>query len=287
MYLIVILLLLFIVGIFIYTWYEFRIKLKLHIDLKSPKLNKDLKLIKKYLKTSDNLKIASWYMPVINPRAVLILVDGYKEVNEDKIRMFSHAQYLKKAGYSTLLIDLRSFGKSDGNKITFGVNEWKEVETAYDYMKSLSENKDKKIGFFGISMGGVISIITSAITGKGDFIIASTPYANFESLFDFQIRKRKLPSFIFLPFLRVAGLLEFGFNYEHYAAINMVGKVNVPIFITSAKHDQIVNFNDARDIYDKANNPKEYWQTNTSHRAFQDNPKVFQKKILSFLSKYV
>ena len=287
MYLIVILLLLFIVGIFIYTWYEFRIKLKLHIDLKSPKLNKDLKLIKKYLKTSDNLKIASWYMPVINPRAVLILVDGYKEVNEDKIRMFSHAQYLKKAGYSTLLIDLRSFGKSDGNKITFGVNEWREVETAYDYMKSLSENKDKKIGFLGISMGGVISIITSAITGKGDFIIASTPYANFESLFDFQIRKRKLPSFIFLPFLRVAGLLEFGFNYEHYAAINMVGKVNVPIFITSAKHDQIVNFNDARDIYDKANNPKEYWQTNTSHRAFQDNPKVFQKKILSFLSKYV
>ena len=34
-------------------------------------------------------------------------------------------------------------------------------------------------------------------------------------------------------------------------------------------------------------NPKEYWQTNTSHGAFKDNPKEFQKKVLSFLSKYI
>lgn len=283
----VVLLLVIILGIFIYTWHELHSKLKLHIDLRNPKLSKNLKLIKKYLKTSDGIRIDSWYMPVKNPKAVLILVDGYKELKEDKIRMFNHAEYLRKSGYSTLLIDLRSFGKSSGNKITFGVNEWKEVEAAYDYMKSLSENKNKKIGFLGISMGGVVSIITSAITGKGDFIIASTPYASFESLFDFQIRKRGVPSFIFLPILRAAALFELGFNYEYYTAINMVGKINVPIFITSAKHDQVVNSSDAKHIYDKANRPKEYWQTNASHRIFKDNPLAFQNKILNFLSKYI
>ena len=287
MHLITVSLLLFIVGIFVYTWYELHSKLKLHIGLKNPKLSKDLKLIKKYLKTKDGIRIASWYMPVKNPKAVLILVDGYKEFDEDRVRRFDHAEYLRKAEYSTLLIDLRSFGKSEGNKITFGVNEWKEVETAYDYMKSLAENKNKKIGFLGISMGGVISIITSAITGKGDFIIASTPYANFKSLFDFRIRKRGLPSFMFLFVLRAVALFELGFNYEYYTAINMVKKVRVPILITSAKHDQVVNANDAKYIYDKANAPKEYWQINTSHRAFKDNPLVFQKKILAFLSKYV
>lgn len=287
MQIIINLIVLFILGLFIYTWYELHSKLKLHIDLKNPKLSKDLKLIKKYLKTSDGIRIYSWYMPVKNPKAVLILVDGYKEVNEDKVRMFGHAEYLKKAGYSCILIDLRSFGKSSGNKITFGVNEWKDVEAAYDYIKSLPENKNKKIGFLGISMGGVISIITKAITGKGDFIIVSTPYASFESLFDFQIRKRGLSSFVFLPILRIVALFEFGFNYEYYTAINMVGKVNVPIFITSASNDQIVNCHDAKYIYDKANTPKEYWQTNTSHRIFIDNPKVFQKKILNFLSKHI
>ena len=286
MYLISFALILSALGIITYTWYEFRSKLKLHVNLKSPLLSKKLKLIKKYLKTTDGIRICSWYMPVKNSKAVLILVDGYKEVNDDKIRMFGHAEYLRKAGYSTLLIDLRGFGKSSGNKTTFGVKEWKEVETAYDYLKTLSENKNKKIGFLGISMGGVISIIAKAITGKGDFIIASTPFANFKSLFDFQIRKRGLPSFLFLPILRTVALFELGFNYEHYTAINMVGRVNAPMLITSAKHDRIVNSEDAKHIYDKANRPKEYWQTNTTHRTFKDNPLVFQNKILNFLSKY-
>ena len=278
---------LLILGLFIYTWYEAHSKLKLHIDLKNPKLNKDLKLTKKYLMTSDGLKIASWYMPVKNPKAVVILIDGYKETDEDKVRMFDHAEYLRKAGYSCILIDLRSFGESEGNKITFGIKEWKEAERAFDYINSLPENKNKKIGFLGISMGAVVSIITKAITAKGDFIIALTPYANFKSLFDFRIRKKGLPSFLFLPILRIVALFEFCFNYEYYTAINMIKKVNVPIFIISAKHDNIVNSHDAKYIYDKANHPKEYWQANTSHRIFKDNPKELQEKILNFLSKYI
>ena len=261
-------------------------KLKLHIYLKNPKLSKDLQFIKIDLKTSDGVKISSWYMPVKNPKAVLILVDGYKETNEEKIRMFGHAEYLRKAGYSCILIDLRSFGESEGNKITFGVNEWKEAEAAYDYVKGLPENKNKKIGFLGISMGGVISIITKGMTGKGDFIIALTPYANFKSLFGFRIRKKKLPSF-FLPILRIVALFELGFSYEHYTAINMIKKVDVPIFIGSAKFDQIVNSFDAKLLYDVARNPKEYWQANTSHRIFIDSPKELQKKVLGFLSKYI
>lgn len=287
MQIIAILIILFILGIFIYTEYEFRSKLKVHTDLKNPKLSKDLKLIKKYLKTSDNFKISSWYMPVNDPKAVLILVDGYKELDEDKIRMFGHAEYLRKKGYSTLLIDLRGFGESSGDKVTFGVNEWKDVEAAYDYVKTLPENKNKKIGFLGISMGAVVSIITKGLTGKGDFIVAVAPYANFKSLFDFRIRKKRLPTFLFLPILQTLALFELGFNYEYYAAINMVKKVRVPIFITSAKHDKIVNSHDAKYIYDKANSPKEYWQTNTSHRVFKDNPKELQKKILGFLAKYI
>ena len=287
MYLIIILPILCIIGIFIYTWYEFHSKLNLHIDLKSPKLNKNLTVIKKFLKTRDGLKIASWYIPVTNPKAVIILIDGYKEQEQDKVRIFDHAEYLQKAGYSCILIDLRSFGESQKDKVTFGVSEWKEVQAAYDYLKTLPENKNKKIGFLGISMGAVISIITKGITGKGDFIIAVAPYANFKSLFDFRLRKKRLPSLLFLPVLQVLAIFELGFNYEYYTATNMVGKVDVPIFIASAKHDKIVNPHDAKYVYDKANTPKEYWQANTSHGIFKDNPEEFKKIVLNFLSKYI
>jgi esterase/lipase len=201
--------------------------------------------------------------------------------------MFAHTEYLKSAGYSTLIIDLRSFGESDGKKISLGVNEWRDVEAAYDYLKSLPENINKKIGFLGISMGATVSIVTKGVTGKGDFIIASTPYSSFKSLFDFRLSKMRLPSFLFLPILRIVALFELGFNYGKYTAINMINKMNVPIFIISAKQDKIVNLNDAKIIYDKAANPKEYWQSNSPHEVFRYNPQEFKKRVLGFLLKYV
>ncbi len=285
---VIIIFILFILGVFIYTWYEFHFALRSHALVKKPILNKSFKLIKKTLTASDGIKISSWYIPVKNPKAVVILVHGYREINADKTRMLAHADYLKKAEYSTLLIDLRSFGESEGNKITLGVNEWKDIEAAYDYVKTLVENKNKKIGFYGKSMGGVASIIAKGITGKGDFIITLTPYASFKSLFSFQLTQKGYFVSFFLPFLRLAGLFELGLNFEKYAPINLIKKINVPIFIIGAKYDDMVPKDDAKYLFDNANNPKEFWQATTSHdEIFRKNPTVFQKKILGFLSKYI
>lgn len=287
MYLIAVILLLLIIGIFIYTWRELHVGLKHHNSTSKLIFSKDLKLIEKYLTTSDGVKISSWYIPVKNPKAIVILVHGYKEVNANKARMLIHAKYLKKEKYSTVLIDLRSFGQSKGTAVSLGINEWKDIEAAYDYAKSLPENKNKKIGFFGKSMGGVSSIITKGVSGKGDFIIALTPYSSFKSLFNFQLKQKGYHTTIFLPFLRFAAFFELGFNYEKYAPINLINKINVPIFITSAKRDEIVPPQDGKKIYDKANTPKEFWQSDTIHTTFSNDPIELEKKVLSFLSKYV
>ena len=209
-------------------------------------------------------------------------------MNEDKIRLLPHAEYLNSAGYSTILIDLRSFGKSEGDKTSLGIQEWKDVEAAYDYAKSLPENKNKKIGFYGKSMGGVTAIITRALTDKGDFIIALTPYASFGGLFNFQLKQKGYYIPIFLPLLHLAGLFEFGFGFERYAPISLIKKIKVPIFIAGAKYDDAVPKKDAKRLFNKANSPKEFWDAPTDHdEIFRQNPEEFKKNILSFLLKYV
>ncbi len=275
-----------IIVIFIFTWYQFRSNLKHRGDIKLPK-EKNLKLITKYLITSDGVKISYWYVPVKNPKAIVILIHGFKEANANKSRMLVHAKYLKENRYSTFLIDLRSFGQSDGKKVSLGINEWKDIKAAYDYVKSRPENKNKKIGFFGKSMGGVAAIITKGITGKGDFIIALTPYASFKSLFNFQLKQKGYYPPIFLPFLHASALLELGFNYEKYSPINLIEKINAPIFITSAKKDEIVPSKDAKKIFDKASKPKEFWQSDTVHTTFSNDPLELKKRVLSFLSKNI
>ena len=91
-----------------------------------------------------------------------------------------------------------------------------------------------------------------------------------------------------MPLLHLAGLFEFGFGFERYAPINLIKKIKVPIFIAGAKYDDMVPKKDAKRLFNKANNPKEFWDAPTNHdEIFRQNPEEFKKNILSFLLKYV
>ncbi|HVZ11624.1 MAG TPA: alpha/beta hydrolase [Patescibacteria group bacterium] len=278
--------LLILLAIFSYTSYRAHAALALHVSPGTDTPAKyGLKYQDRYFMTSDNVKIASWYIPVKDSKAVVILVHGFQSSQGGKALMLSHAQYLNKAGYSTLLIDLRSMGYTAGNKVTLGINEWKDAEAAYDYAKSLPENKGKKIGFMGNSMGAATSLIERGITGKGDFVIASVPYANFTSLLKFQIEREGLPPLVFYPFLRLSTAIELGLHYAYYSPANWVGKIDVPVFLISAAHDNEVNSLDAKSLYNEVHAPKEYWQANAGHDIYKDQPQQFKTKVLAFLSK--
>ena len=237
------------------------------------------------LVASDKIKLTTWYIPVAKPKAVLILVHGFSIIG-GRPHMLGHAKYLSEAGYSTLLLNLRSFGNSQGNKITLGVNEWKDLVAAYDYLKSLPENRNLKIGYMGVSMGASTSIITVGHTQKGDFIIASVPYSSFDSLFKIQIKEAGLPIWLFYPFLKLAAFLELGWDYQKYNPVNNISRVNVPqlLFLSSSDEN---NGNEGIELFQKANPPKELWSYQGGHDIHGENPTEFKNKVLNFLEKHI
>lgn len=275
-------------GIFFYTWYRLHTAFHVHVGVNEDHILKYKAKDHKthYFTTSDGVKIASWYFPIKKPKAVVILIHGYVKDFGGKPLMLGHIEYLGKAGYSTLVIDLRSVGESEGSKVSMGIHEWKDVAAAYDYAKSLPENKTIPVGFLSISMGAATTIIAAALSQKGDFVIASVPYASFTRMFDFQVKKEKLYAPIFLPPLLLAAHFELGWNYEQYAPINLISRIHAPILLFSAKHDDFVHGNDATSLYEKANQPKEYWQANTRHDIFTEDTNQAIEKVLSFLKKY-
>lgn len=274
-----------ILGIFLYTWSQLHSSLAVHITPNKELIAKfPLPYEKRSFKTSDGVRIASWYLPVKDSKGVVILVHGYSSKDGGKAFMLPHAKYLRDANYSTLLVDLRSAGDSDGNKVTLGVTEWKDLVAAYDYLKTLPENDGKKIGFFGISMGAVTAINEVGESGKGDFVIASVPFSSFDSLYSWQIAKRGLPVPIFLPFLKIAAIIELGPGYEHFSAGNLIKKVKVPVLIIQAKKDQSLNPKDPKTIYDLASLPKEIWQVDSDHDVYDEKPGEFKEKVLKFLN---
>jgi len=266
------------IGFFCKSYFYLYRELNIHateINSNSPLLQKaELK----YHLGHDSQKIAFYSFPVKKPKAAIILVHGYSNPG-GKNQMLDHVDYLNKAGYSAYLLDLRSFGDSDGQKISLGTKEWLDVLSFYDYLRLLPENKNLKIGYFGFSMGASASITALAQSGKGDFLIASVPFASPESLYSFRLKQNKVSSF----FTKLALRTQLGFSYPQYSAINNISKIHVPLLIFQATKDEFVNSQDAKNLYDLANSPKEFWSADSGHDIYATLPQEFQQYVLSFL----
>lgn len=271
--------------LFGYTWFRLRWYVDMHSTSGKVNLPVDLSPHTEYVMSSDGLKIAYWYFPVKNAKAVIILVHGYSNPGGKSLAT-SHVSYLRDAGYSTVLIDLRAHGESDGHQITLGMTEWKDVSAMTEKMRSLPENQSLKIGLYGVSMGAATSIVTAGTTHQADFVIASVPYKSINSLFEYQIQQQGYPSAIFLPLMKLAAKLEFPANYLNYTPEKNIKNIHVPILILAAAHDKEVKPQDAKDLFNSANQPKEFYEIDSPHDIFWYQPDEFKKRVLDFLKKY-
>lgn len=235
----------------------------------------------------DGTKLNGWYIPAVKPKAALVLVHGYTTDTGGKTRILPHAQYLHNAGYSLFLPDLRSFGESDGSKISFGVKEWQDVVASHDFVKQMPELKNKKVGLYGISMGASTVLVAAGRSGKGDFVVASVPYASIDKMFKYQTKMEKLPVALIFPFLKLSAYTEFGLEYDKYSPEKVVGNITVPVLFHGSFKDEMVAPGDASDLFSLAKGKKEFFQTNTHHDAHLESPKKFEEKTLSFLEKII
>jgi dienelactone hydrolase len=167
----------------------------------------------------------------------------------------------------------------------FGTREWYDSQAVYTALRSKPENAKKKIGFFGLSMGGATCLTTVGKTGYGDFVIASVPYASLDNLFRFQIKKTGFPIFPSFYFMKIAAMIEFGFNYDMFSPMNMIKNIHVPILIFSALHDEKVGNAGTKQLFQAANQPKIFWEAPTSHDIHRYASEEFERRIVTFLHK--
>lgn len=268
-----------------FTWYQLSLDLNHRFDVNANDLPKPEVPYKNVsLRTSDNINIAGWYIPAENPKAAVIVVHGY---TSGKSEMLAHADYLHEAGYSALLIDLRGNGESGGDRVTLGIEEWKDLEAAYDYMKSLPENNNKKIGFLGDSMGASTSIIAVGKTGKGDFVVALVPYADYARLFGFQA---DLQGFGLIPGVKYFAVLAANFaikpGYQQLSPGKMIKNIHAPVLIVWSEKDEEVGPDQGSHLFQIANPPKEEWEASAGHDVMNEDSEGLKKRVLEFLEKY-
>ena len=218
-----------------------------------------------YLTTPDGKKINAWYVPAGKQNPLMILCHGNGGTVSDrleKIRIYNSL------GVSVLAFDYRGFGKSGGKPSEKGT--YLDVETMYNYAVSELKTAPEKLIIYGESLGCAVATELTLKKKAAALIFDS----GFTSTVDIGNRH-----FSWLP-------IRFMVSYK-YDNLAKIADIHVPVLVMHSLDDELIPFDMARRIFEKANEPKEFLQMTGTHAAgYLTTGARYIEKVREFLLKH-
>ncbi len=179
------------------------------------------------LTTEDGFRLASWEVKADDPRGIVIFLSGIH--NPSVTAFFGHAKMLADNGYSSLLIEMRSHGKSEGDKIYVGTREYLDTKAGVQYIQSKKEYDNVPVMVLGVSMGGATAINSIGEIPEIDGLISISAFSSWPDAFCDNMVNMGMPSFLAAiekPFVKLYMGFEYGFGSLKINPLNEIKKLN-------------------------------------------------------------
>ncbi|MCL4246950.1 MAG: prolyl oligopeptidase family serine peptidase [Anaerolineae bacterium] len=191
----------------------------------------------------DGLTIDGWYVPGPSDTGRLsgntvILVHGLGRCKRSPSILLP-AGMLYRAGYNTLLIDLRDHGDSqvEDGRYAGGTEEYRDVLGAWDWLVNERSIPPERIGLFGTSLGAATVLIAFGEEPRVAAVWEDSSFADIQSAVDAELTRFGLPT-VLAPGGLLIGKLVAGDDITAYSPQAGVAKANGrPIFITHGTDD--------------------------------------------------
>ena len=118
--------------------------------------------------TTDDVRIAGWYIPSSNGAAV-VLRHGSGSTRSD---VLEQAASISRGGYGVLLTDARGHGQSGGRAMDFGWYGDADTAAAVTFLAGQPDVDHDRIGVVGMSMGGEEAIGAAAADPRIRAVVA-------------------------------------------------------------------------------------------------------------------
>ncbi len=235
----------------------------------------------------EELTLRGWYLPVEGSEQVIIMVHGADGNRADpSIGMLDIASGLVEHGYNVLMFDLRGHGESDGNRMSAGQYEKRDLLGAVDYVKGLGL---EHIGVLGFSMGAVTALMATAENGDIDAVVADSSFADLKDMMGPEFSKRtKFPEF-FLPPLLFMVKIMYGVDFRAIKPVELVSEITPrPILFIHGELDDTVPLEHAYRLQQASQNPEnQLWVVpEAGHvRSYVTYPEEYINKITAFFNR--
>ena len=187
----------------------------------------------------DGLQLQGTYYEYAPGAVIEIMFHGYRGSSERD--MSGGVQRCFKLGHSALIVDQRSSGRSQGNVITFGVNESRDCLA---WMNHAIERfgPDCRLMLTGISMGAATVMIAAGEDLPENVIgvLADCGYSSARDIIKAVIRQMKLPANLLYPFVKLGARLYGHFDLEKYSPEEALKTCKVPVLLFHGEDDDFV-----------------------------------------------
>ena len=212
--------------------------------------------------TSDHVRIQGWFVPAREAKGVLLFFHG--NAGNISHRLDSLAIF-HRLGLSTLIIDYRGYGESEGRISEQGT--YLDAQASWRYLTETKGIDPKEIVIFGRSLGGAVAAELAARTRPAGLIMESV----FSSVPD-------MAAGIY-PLFPVRLLARYEYDVK-----NAVRRITCPVLVIHSPDDEIIPFANGLKVYQAAGEPKTFLEIRGSHNeGFLESGAVYLQGLERFL----
>lgn len=238
----------------------------------------------------DHLAISGWLFRAQAPSGrSAILVHGFRQnrVNRD-FNAVGLAQHLLAEGYDVLLFDLRSCGRSAGDRFTLGTLEPRDLLGAFDFLRRRGYRPARMV-VIGDSMGAATVIGAAHDLPDVGALVADSAFARLRPLLD-----RDLPASSHLPSLFDAGIYVVSGLYGLDSELSPIDSVRVlknrAFLFIHGQADSFIPASNSRELRQASANPhtRLLLVPGADHvKSFRDQPALYLAALDPFLEQQI
>jgi uncharacterized protein len=232
--------------------------------------------------STDGLALAGWWVPGDDPSRAVVLVPGIEGDKSDR-HILKTASVYAGVGYAVLMIDLRAQGSSEGERVTMGYKEVRDVRGALLWLKGRGF-APAEVVLHGFSLGGA-TVLRAAPQSGVAAVVEESAYSDLPLILRQQLPTLSgLPS-IFTPGIFLMGKLFLGIDpwaVRPEEDARRLCEEGVRLLIIHSKDDEAVPFKHAERIR-KACPEAAFWSIEGyRHVGAYAHPR-YRERLLNFL----
>jgi pimeloyl-ACP methyl ester carboxylesterase len=203
---------------------------------------------------TDGLSLSGWFVPREGATRAVVLLHGH---GSHRRQVLARAKFLHAQGYAVLLYDARGHGESEGDRISIGWFETRDLLGALDYLRGRGF---REFGLIGISQGAATIALAAPKLRDVKWIVLESVYPTLRDAIDHRFQRMfSLPG-------SIAGLLmvplaewRLGMSVDDVAPIAHVAELACPVFILHGDRDTSTLPQSAEAMFARAREPKRFW----------------------------